>query len=177
MNRARILRGPAHSVLRIQYYSSNKPPTKNFSQLWEYAKPKLEATQAEVSQNAERVLTSLKGSVLEMMARRMPKDSRTFLADRWGFLAGPDTVKDEKIESVDTAVATISTENRTNKTNTECPIPPNIAVDRVTELTTVASTIPIVEVVEEEIHPVLGKLICDLGYKKVYVTNVSCNFI
>jgi hypothetical protein len=200
MHRARILTISSRTVLRNQNLSTNKPSTKTFDQLWEYAKPKLEKTQAEVSHNAERVLTSLKGSVLEMMARRMPKDSRAFLADRWGFLAAD---VDQKVEAIEASApqrinsippeASVKQESTNLKPESstpavaieDVPVPstapevtaPQPVQTKPVDTEPVKATPVVAEVVEEVLHPILGKLVCALNYKKVYITNVSFVFL
>lgn len=147
-------------ISRVQFLSSNQPSKNSFGEMWKAAKPKLEATKTEVSNNAERVFSSLKGSVLEMMARRMPDDTRVFLANRWGFLSEKDNTKN----LLDNTVNSEPTNNSKVHHATESTID-NRASNSVAQA-------EVADVPTDEVHPVLGKLVCDLEYKKVYVTNI-----
>ena len=176
MIRIRYFAGVVQPICRRQHFSTDKPSVKRLSDLWDYAKPKLEATQTEVSNSAEKVFTSLKGTVLDMMARRMPSDTREFLANRWGYLSAepkdavkiagdqivPATARAKGCDAV--AYSSSTVESSDAVAYSEVALSAGDTAD--------AHRAPTISPVAADPHPILGKLLCDLSYKRVYVTSV-----
>jgi hypothetical protein len=112
-------------------------------------------------------LASIKGSVLEIMARNMAAADVQFLATKWGL---------SKTPSITAAPAPAPVA-------APAPVPnPPTTTPAATTAGTEAAKTAVVEAqksftnsatgIKYLYHPLLGELICDLSYKKVYLTSV-----
>lgn len=107
-------------------------------------------------------LAAIKGSVLEIMARNMPATDVQFLASKWGLAKSispattPKTGLTPEIPKVsDIQKDSAATVEQTMK-SAGVTEPSTQTQSRSTHL----------------LHPLLGELVCDLKYKKVYLTSV-----
>lgn len=98
----------------------------------------------DIAKNIGSGYNSLKGTLMQVMAQRMNETDRQSMMNHWGSTLEPPIAKVELREP--------TPHQRT------LPVP----------------NLDILSNIEERniFHPVLGELISDLGYKKVYLTNV-----
>ena len=134
--------------------------------------------------------TALKGTVLEQLAKRMPENDAKYLMDRWKRLL-PPTINNEL------PVASLSSPSSSSSTTSSMWGPTLSKVD-ITSMPTSVFSLPapltksVMDVVEtrnavhnEAIfseqktlastndHAIFGKLVADVGYKKVYLSSVE----
>jgi len=102
-------------------------------------------------------LTKMKGTLLETLAKRMPAKDAEMLARHWGYLS-------EK--SVEVPPAAVATTPPSSPPPSPSPSPPPSAP---------SSGFKIPEDVKDDclLHPTFGERLVDLGYKRIYLTNVS----
>lgn len=100
-------------------------------------------------------LASIKGTVLELMAKNLPASDVQFLASKWGL---SKTIP-PPIASSNTSPAPATEKKEEQKAVTATP-PVHTA------------TTAIVQGEVYLLHPLLGELVSDLKYKKLYVTSV-----
>lgn len=102
-------------------------------------------------------LTKMKGSLLETLAKRMPPKDAEMLAKHWGYLH-------------DNSSSSSSVEP-TNRVVQQPVIPHYAPISPHTQ----TSAWPIPHDIKDDclLHPTFGERLIDLGYKKIYLTNVS----
>lgn len=149
------------------------------------------------SNEASKVaIANVKGTLLELLAKRLPEKEKSFLAEKWGFVNQKDMSADslQKSDRLNSATSPSQHEADIQAKPKETNGIDSIAVEedknlsfKITEemankqTLVPMSTIP--EIVKEETketpfspmieHPIFGQLIADLPYKQVYLTNVS----
>jgi hypothetical protein len=104
-------------------------------------------------------LRRVKGTVLELMAKRMPAADVEFLASRWGYApaAGAAVPPQALTPQIPTA----------NAERSEVKV---ISPDDAKATEAKVSPLPVKDLFL--LHPILGELVSDLGYKKIYLTSV-----
>lgn len=95
------------------------------------------------AKNIGSSLNSLKGTLMQAMAQRMNEDDRANMINHWGLTVDPPVARNEQDNSKPVRVLPV----------------PNL------NLSTSVEDVNL-------FHPVLGELVADLGYKKLYLTNV-----
>lgn len=148
------------------------------------------------SSDAGKVYDRMKGSILELMARNMSKTDKDFLLKQWGQMnEGNNTLEDtisNKIEteanvidiSPSAAVDFIPQSFPSTTTSTSIPVASEMSAASALASAPELKLCPELsssEVTEPEplpddstnavTHPIFGKMLADVGYKKVYITS------
>jgi hypothetical protein len=156
--------GPIYQITPANMiYRYDMMKCRGFSTKPNYDESKLQdffsITQETVSKTVKSTLSVVKGSLLEIFSRRLPEHDKEYLAEKWGF----------------------------NKANEPVSSPPAAAVEQVVTAPTIAAALvpaepvsapmesaaPVVVEAPAIEHPIFGTLAADVGYKKVYRTNVE----
>ena len=103
---------------------------------------------------------AIKGSVLEIMARNMPAADVQFLASKWG-LAKAISPSEAPKAAPEPAMMTDVQKGSA------------VIIDQAIKSSVAVATSPQTQSrITHLLHPLLGELVCDLKYKKVYLTSV-----
>ena len=104
------------------------------------------------------------GTLLETLARRMPAKDAEMLAKHWGYL---EDGSNSSSSSSSHSSSSSSSSSHIQPTKVDAPIVPTPSSS--------STTWHIPENIKDEclLHPTLGEKLIDLGYKKMYLTNVS----
>ncbi|CAM9517255.1 unnamed protein product, partial [Phaeothamnion confervicola] len=149
------------------------------------------ATQAKTAarasaSNAALVLQRIKGTVLDAMARALPDSDRTFLAHKWGMVSQAEAQAAAALEAQSAAEAAA----RSARTEAEATaaLKAKVLADEAVaaakreaekeaaeKASALARAQARAEAVEKEARsdPVLGQLVHDAGYKRVFCTSVE----
>ena len=105
------------------------------------------------------ILASLRGSVLDILARRLPQRDRETLIARWGVSVSNHLAPSTQLESSQSSQVTEQVTK--SKSTGTVAVPPVV--------------LPPAEAFKDKelLNPLFGELIADLDYKRVYLTNVS----
>jgi hypothetical protein len=143
-------------IMNRRLKSLQKVPCSNFSnnslnqenRIMSTIRPRIDKTRTDISKIVKDNLVHIKGTLLEVMARRMPSETRAYLAEKWGYHHSTSEQSQPTLSAVAPMTSTPITSD--HKHSVALPVKDSTSY-----------------------HPVLGKILCDLSYKKVYLTSVN----
>lgn len=154
---------PSRTYHSSRLVMSSTPFLKKAKDVWEkMVLPKVHESQEIVQEGAIDLYSNIKGSILEVMARRMPNEMRLSLIEKWN-LQSPKQIS---LNSVSQQSKPAENDMGSENTSQRSPVTEDFRDLRIEPEIDSFTKSPALD-------PILGKLVCDLGYKQVYVTSVE----
>ena len=111
----------------------------------------------------------VKGTLLNTLTERMPRKEAAILAEKWGYLIQQIPTRDDNCTNASALGETVSSAASSE-------VPPNMldtmASHQYQDWTSYLPTADTAYVDKELLHPVFGELVCDLTYKKTYLSDI-----
>jgi hypothetical protein len=140
---------------------------------------------SQLTTSLQRGIRSLRGTLMDLIATKMPSKDIAFLADKWGL------VRSAEGTFVKAGASAARTPTSLPATDAPAVIPTAIRKDNTDSASKSQSTTPSpitstnAQIVQKQnetssraadgvylLHPILGEFVADLGYKKMYLTSI-----
>lgn len=147
----------SHRMMVLKHNNSSKPKSDNF----------MDTMTKSFAENFQTTKKLIKGTIMEQMAKRMPADDAKSLASYWGYSTASSSMENAKLPTEVNSVVTTTPQTVPSTTNAAAQN--QKLLDIMEKYNTQGNNVTDATL----FHPVMGELLMDLGYKKLYLTSIS----